>query len=829
MLHKKLIAVIALMSVSLIASGSGWLWVRADLGDLSDTLLLYDATDEKAADNNFRKISEYYGLKWAEVDLSTTILTNALLRDESGQYYRTIGIDVGTLIDWLDSTELAILEQAVDDHGANLLVTGLYWSDYPGVQALTDGEVTGSTDPSDDIYRDFIISDEVPEVSREFTDQMFVPDRYQYDYALTVAPDASHVEPIISATDDISATYHIFAKYQDGMGSIFLQSRNLRRSLEDTDGKRMEDLYRASNFTEIVPLMMFVRYSAGEEAWHNNHDYANLTIDDPSLAEPFGHVSFDQLLAEMETHDFHTTIGFVPKNYDMSEPYVVDLFLDNPQRYSLVVHGNNHSPCPEFTPDIPREEKEADLIEAESRMRQHENATSIPYGMVMIFPCRLSGLETLVLLKAHNFNVTVNGHKVPIGATASTGWDRNMYLANLDYSNFATVARHHASGCPYLFDLFRDKPVLIYEHESDFASGIDYFNPYADAINGAEGEVEWKSLGYIAKHLYLEKTNDDNSIDVKMYGNNLVVKNATGSSRIYHIRREETLNVPILSVLVDGGETDYAVADGMLQIDLEIAASSSKEILIIYGGESTPPPSLELTSGYSVQAYAGDVVTFTHTLTNTGSGLDGFVLTTTPELPGWTAVASPTIVGPLDAGHGDRVSVAVHVPSDAVSGTTGSVLVVATSQTSSTVSRAVTDTVTVLPAPTPPPSLELTSGYSVQAYAGDVVTFTHTLTNTGSGLDGFVLTTTPELPGWTVVASPTIVGPLDAGHGGRVSVAMHVPSDAVSGTTGSVLVVATSQTSSTVSRAVTDTVTVLPVLPGGPWVLYLPLVLCASR
>ncbi len=97
---------VAMASIVIIVFGLGDLPVGAGPDDLSDTLLLYDATDEQAADNNFRKISEYYGLKWAEVDLSSTALTEALLRDESGQYYRTIGVDVATLASRLDSTAI---------------------------------------------------------------------------------------------------------------------------------------------------------------------------------------------------------------------------------------------------------------------------------------------------------------------------------------------------------------------------------------------------------------------------------------------------------------------------------------------------------------------------------------------------------------------------------------------------------------------------------------------------------------------------------------------------------------------------------------------------
>lgn len=270
-------------------------------------------------------------------------------------------------------------------------------------------------------------------------------------------------------------------------------------------------------------------------------------------------------------------------------------------------------------------------------MQQHETTTGIPYGMVMILPSRPSGLETLELLKEHNFNVTVNGQTVPIDATASTGWERNMYPANLYYSNFVTVKRHPAPWATYLFDLFRDKPVIGYGHERDFASGMDYFNPYADAINDVEGGVEWKSLDYIAKHLYLEKQNDDGSVDVKMYGNNLIVENETRNSQTYHVKREETLNVPIYSVTVDGIETNYTATDGVWQIDLEIAAYSAREILITYGS-TEPTPTNTSTATPTVTATTTSTATDTPTATLTHTPTATPTATSTP-----TATHTPTV------------------------------------------------------------------------------------------------------------------------------------------------------------------------------------------
>ena len=79
-----------------------------------------------------------------------------------------------------------------------------------------------------------------------------------------------------------------------------------------------------------------------EAAWHTPGLYANLTIDDPWLTEPYGHLIYKGLLNEMEKADFHTTIAFIPWNYDRSEDEVAALFREHPDRFSVCIHGNNH-------------------------------------------------------------------------------------------------------------------------------------------------------------------------------------------------------------------------------------------------------------------------------------------------------------------------------------------------------------------------------------------------------------------------------------------------------------------------------------------------------
>ena len=62
----------------------------------------------------------------------------------------------------------------------------------------------------------------------------------------------------------------------------------------------------------------------------------------PGSTEPFGCLNYNDLLAEMDRHNFHTEIGFVPWNFDRSEPAIVNLFRSRSDRYSICFHGDDH-------------------------------------------------------------------------------------------------------------------------------------------------------------------------------------------------------------------------------------------------------------------------------------------------------------------------------------------------------------------------------------------------------------------------------------------------------------------------------------------------------
>jgi hypothetical protein len=582
--------------------------------NLEDVLLLYDSASIGSFDVNFCKVAEYHGLVCRKIALDTTDLTQELLQDTQGSYFKLVGISATTLLggsSLLAENELTILQSAIEAGGVNLLVSEMREELDPAVLVrLTDGAVLGATEPLDSV-RNWSVSLEAPEITREFTGQVISATSTgpQEDFALSLGQQAP-VTTLVSSEDDGGTTYPIYVLLEKGAGSVFVDAGERAPSLDEMSLKAMYYSYDFHYFSSIVPLMFTVRYALGNEAWHNDHNYANLTIDDPALTEPWNNLSFVGLLREMETHNFHTTIAMHPATWSASDPVVVALFRTHPDRYSLVQHGNNGgeyefykyavSEDDEYNgqklPAKPFAEQEADIVEGLTRMAKHRASTGIPSDRVMIFPWGISPEPTLVLLKKYNYLATVNALEVPLGAARPSDWDYGMYQAVMDYGSFPSLPRwcfktykafrSHLQF--FVFDLFVDKPALFCTHayeDDDFGrKGMGAFNPIADQVSAVSGGVEWHSLGYIIRHLYLEKTNDDGSVDIKMYGNHLIVANESPDETTYHVAKAEALNVPLSLLTVNGHEFPYRVEEGLLLLDVQVPANSSMEVRIQYGG-----------------------------------------------------------------------------------------------------------------------------------------------------------------------------------------------------------------------------------------------------
>jgi hypothetical protein len=343
----------------------------------------------------------------------------------------------------------------------------------------------------------------------------------------------------------------------------------------------------AQEFTGLAPVMMFVKYSAGDRGWHALYHYANLTIDDPWLREPYGYLNYKNLLAEMERHNFHSTIAFIPWNYDRSDPEVVSLFRDHPYRFSICIHGDNHD-HKEFTDyqSKPLAVQISALKQALVRMEKFHVLTGIPYDKVLVFPHSIAPQGTLEALKTYNYLATVNSSNVPMDSAHPALVPFALRSFTVEFANFASIRRYPVEvPTPANFvamNEFLDNPLFFYCHHDFFTGGIDSFSGVADQVNRIEPKTKWVSAGEIGRHLYLVKLRDDTNYDILSFSSDLRVDNMSRRDLIFHVRKPEDGHAAIQSVRVDGQNYMYRLHDGYLDLSVPVLAGKSRSVVIEY-------------------------------------------------------------------------------------------------------------------------------------------------------------------------------------------------------------------------------------------------------
>ena len=404
------------------------------------------------------------------------------------------------------------------------------------------------------------------------------PGRATFYFALNAH---SSGEEIMAVRND-SQTVPVFIKTsQDGQAVFLLcKTRPAGTSAPDRDPYSVVD-----SFAEVAPVMMFVKYSAGDRGWHAPYHYANFTIDDPWLREPYGRLSYEGLLKEMEKHNFHTTIAFIPWNYDRSEASVITLFREHPDRFSISIHGDNHDHG-EFESLQSEGRHAAALKQALARMEQFQRLTKIPYDPVFVFPHYIGPEEVLEKLKAYNYLATVNSTNVPADRSIPSTPLFALRPVTTSFAAFPSFLRYSAAipdpAGAIAINEFLDNPLFFYTHSDFFAKGIDAFNGIADEVNKIEPATSWRGLGEIVNHLYLIRSRDDSTYDLLAFSPRLEINNPSDRAVVYHVRKFEQNAGDIKSVTIDGRPVPLAVQDGDLSVTVEVPAGAHRTLRVEY-------------------------------------------------------------------------------------------------------------------------------------------------------------------------------------------------------------------------------------------------------
>lgn len=332
--------------------------------------------------------------------------------------------------------------------------------------------------------------------------------------SISVFENISHYEILLTADDYpivIKNGHHILSSVS------FIDIDN-----EVTGFNDPVEIYLA----EIVPVVLFIKYYFGPQAWTLKEKVACLTIDDPVLKKDYGYISFKKFTDWICKNNFAATFAFIPWNYRRSNLEVIDLFIKNASKLSICIHGCDHTKM-EYSNENSIELSRLTEI-ALNRMDNHEDLTGMSYDKIMIFPQGKFSCEAIDILPELGFVSIVNSTVFPTNYKG--GYTIKDFISPTikTRSGIHIIRRRYPKEIiGFALDLLFERPLIVVQHHQDFKNGYTYLTSFFNQIMGLDSKIKWKPLGTLVDDCCWYK--NSNSIQEFKYIKNFIDLKERGS------------------------------------------------------------------------------------------------------------------------------------------------------------------------------------------------------------------------------------------------------------------------------------------------------------
>ena len=325
------------------------------------------------------------------------------------------------------------------------------------------------------------------------------------------------------------------------------------------------------HFLSAVPVVLYIKWAFAGTCWNGSEANACLVIDDPVLKPTYGFVNFNQLVSLTKRHRFSTNIAFIPWNWRRSSPEVVRLFRENPESFSLSVHGCDHTRAEFGSSDRNRLYWKA--RQALERMNRHGFDTGIQHDRVMVFPQGVFSQAAMDALKHTDFMAAVNNDVISTGPhpraiTISDVWD----TAVMAYGNFPILTRRYPwEGIEnFAFDILLGKPAIIVIHHDFCHDRCLHLVKFVQRLNALKIRLAWRSLGEVVRRSCRQRELSPGLVEVEMYATQLRLENQSGQRKRYLIRRRESEPSNIKEIRAGSRNVGWSSTDGRVAFEIEL-------------------------------------------------------------------------------------------------------------------------------------------------------------------------------------------------------------------------------------------------------------------
>jgi hypothetical protein len=407
-------------------------------------------------------------------------------------------------------------------------------------------------------------------------------------------PRSDRIEPIVTRTD--RGTY--FVRVVHATGHYYLNACANTIDIREISPQRFDVRGR---FLSTVPATMFVKHAFHELCPTNNETRACLIVDDPTLRPRYGFLDFSNALKLMDVRNFTTTVAFIPWSWRRTSRDTVDLFRRHPGRFSLAVHGCDHTASEFATRSTPMLNRR--IKTAVERMDRLTRRTSLQYEKVMVFPQGRFSWESGYALKLNGFMAAANSEVTPFGDGANQPLVADVWdIAIMKYGTFPIFTRRYPSDGieNFAFDGLLGKPCLIVTHHELFKGGD--LGDFIERLNSLRWNLTWGTLGTVIRQSYSIRRRPDGLETLRMYGTSVVLEHVGTEPRGIFVLKQESDARAVAAVTVNGEALDWVYDGGDLKFVVTLP-SGNTEITVKYTDQLGPSVGAE-RSMYIVKAGA---------------------------------------------------------------------------------------------------------------------------------------------------------------------------------------------------------------------------------